>query len=182
MHRRRWVIGRDRNMTTGFMARLCQFTHRVSSHGEIRSWQLNQGRSYGGHDQREEERVTFLPVSAEIGHVRWLVDTRRKRVDKVEEQSDDQHDGVPGGDFLEAVGTIIVRKRRKRARRGRRLMLSERPVVQRVRAELLGAGHERRRVFHLWGTLGVDRRAPERRRSHLLIMRLISISRDREAR
>ena len=182
MHRRRWIIRRDRNMTTGFVARLRQFTHRVSSHWEIGSWQLNQGRGYGGHDQREEERVTFLPASMEISHVRWLVDARRKRVDKVEEQSNDQHDGIPGGDFLEAVGTVIVRKRWKRARLGRRLMLSERPVVQRVRAKLLGAGQERRRVFCLRGTLGVDRRAPERRRSYLLVMRLISISRDREAR
>jgi len=38
MHRSRWVIRRDRNMTTGFVTILCQFTHCVSSHGDIGPW------------------------------------------------------------------------------------------------------------------------------------------------
>lgn len=69
MHRRRWVIGCDRDVTTGFVTGLRKFTHRVSTHGEIRPWQLNQGRGHGRHDQCEEERITFLPVRMEICHV-----------------------------------------------------------------------------------------------------------------
>lgn len=37
MHRRRWVVRGDRNVTTGFVAGLRQFTYCESSHGEVRS-------------------------------------------------------------------------------------------------------------------------------------------------
>jgi hypothetical protein len=181
MHRRRWVVRCDRYVTTGFVASLRQFTHSVSSHGEIRSRQLNQRGGYGRHDQCEEEWITFLSARMEISHVRWLVDTRGKGVDKVKEQRDDQHDGIPRSNVLEAVWTIIVRKWWERARRMRWLMLSECPVVQGVRAERLRRRHERLGVIRLWGALRVYGRAAERRRSHLLIMRLIRISRDRKA-
>ena len=43
MHRRWWIIRRDRNRTTGLMASLRQFTYPKSNR-EIRPWQLNQGK------------------------------------------------------------------------------------------------------------------------------------------
>jgi hypothetical protein len=67
----------------------------------------------------------FLPVRMEISHVRWLVDTRGQRVDKVKEESNDQHDSISRGDFLEAVCPIIVRKWWERTRQGCWLLLSE---------------------------------------------------------
>ena len=61
-------------------------------------------------------------------------------------------------------------------------MLSVRPVVERVCTKLLGGSHERPGVVGPRGALRVNRRAVERRRRQLLVMCLIRICGDREAR
>ena len=83
---RGWVGSSDGDVSACFIASLGESPDRFAFHQrEVAPRHLDEGRRYGAHNQRKEERVTLLSAVAEVGHKGWSVYAGHEGVYEVEE-------------------------------------------------------------------------------------------------
>ena len=106
VHGGRRVIRYNRYVPAGFMTSLSELPNGMSLHRQICPWQLHKRAGDETHRESKEKRVTLFTPSMDVGHEAGLVYAWRERVDKVEEQGDDQHDRVSWGDIFQAMRAV----------------------------------------------------------------------------
>ena len=73
----RRVIASNADMSTGFMAILCQFPDLSTFHRKVTPRNLHTGGSNSAHDEGEEKRVAFLTPRLQVGHEGGFMDAWR---------------------------------------------------------------------------------------------------------
>ena len=82
----RRVVTSDADMSTGFMAVLCQFPDFSAFQRQVAPGNLHTSGSDSAHDEGKKEGVAFLTPRLEIGHEGRFVDTWGQWIDEIEKK------------------------------------------------------------------------------------------------